>query len=307
MPWTEWLPTLLTFTAISSLLLFVVLRLLGRGATRPEQSASEQTDLNALIYVSPEKAARTRFDRWFYELLEAAGSDLDRSTASLIPAAGAVIGAAIPIVFFDDLLLAIAGTSIGALLPLAWWKFRAWRRLVAMRKELPAVLELFADAVRSGLSLERAASLAAEESKGPLQGEFRWCAAQLNLGHAPQRVMERMAYRIPLPEFRIFATAVLVHRRTGGDLASLADRLARSAHERTEFRGHLKAVTAGSRLSVFGLTVGILAAVTVLGLTRPDYMQQFFIHPRGLSLLAIAGGLQLVGLLWVWRILQVRY
>lgn len=308
MPWSAWLLPLLTFTAITGTLLLLVMKVFTR-SSESSNKADEQDapELEATIYIPPHKAARHRFDLWFYELLEAAGSQLDRSTASLIPAACALVGAAIPIVFFDDFLLAILGTLVGAVAPLAWWKFRAWRRLIAMRKELPATLELFADAVRSGLSLERATALAAAQTKGPLQQEFQWCATQLELGHSPQRVMERMAYRIPLPEFRIFATAVLVHRRTGGDLAGLADRLARSARERTEFRGHLKAVTAGSRLSVFGLTVGILLAVAVLGLTRPEYIEQFFIHPNGPSLLAVAGGLQLVGLLWVWRILQVRY
>jgi tight adherence protein B len=199
------------------------------------------------------------------------------------------------------------GTLIGAAMPLAFWKYQAWRRIRHMRKQLPGILQLFADAVRSGLSLERATALAAQESKGPLQAEFEWCAAQLELGHSPIRVMERMAQRIPIPEFRIFATAALVHRRTGGDLANLADRLARSARERTEFYGHLKAVTAGSRLSVLGLTIGVFVAVGLLGLTRPEYIQQFLNHPSGLTLLAIAAGLQIVGLVWVWRILQVRY
>lgn len=308
MPWSAWLLPFLTFTAISGTLLLLVLTFLTRSSESSEAPQEEDASgVEAFIYIPPNKAARNRFDRWFYELLEAAGSRLDRSTASMIPAACALVGAAIPVVFFDDFLLAMLGTMVGAVLPLAWWKFRAWRRLIAMRKELPATLELFADAVRSGLSLERATALAAAETKGALQHEFQWCATQLELGHSPQRVMERMAYRIPLPEFRIFATAVLVHRRTGGDLAGLADRLARSARERTEFRGHLKAVTAGSRLSVFGLTVGIVLAVVALGLTRPEYIQQFLIHPSGPTLLAVAGGLQLVGLVWVWRILRVRY
>ncbi|MGB9689927.1 type II secretion system F family protein [Thermogutta sp.] len=305
MPWHEWLYPVLTFTTVSGILLLIALRFLGKQLSG--QNAQQDFDPADLLYVSPEKAARTRLDRWFYELLEAAGSTLDRTTASMTPAASAVLGAAVCLVLFDDFLLAMLGTLVGAVIPLMWWKFRAWRRVTAMRKELPSTLELFADAVRSGLSLERATVLAAEESKGPLQSEFRWCATQLELGHSPQRVMERMSYRIPLPEFRIFATAVLVHRRTGGDLANLASRLARSARERSEFRGHMKAVTAGSRLSVLGLTIGILIAVAVLGWTRPDYVQQFLTHPRGPTLLGIAGGLQLVGLFWVWRILQVKY
>lgn len=306
MAWTVWLYPILTFTAITGLLLLAVITIFGRRSSG-HQEPSGDTDLEDLFYIPPAKAARTAFDRWFYELLEAAGSRLDRSTATLLPGAGAIIGAAAILVFLDNPLWAMLGTVIGAVIPLAFWKFQAWRRIRQMRKQLPGVLQLFADAVRSGLSLERATALAAQESKGPLQTEFKWCATQLELGHSPVRVMERMAQRIPIPEFRIFATATLVHRRTGGDLANLADRLARSARERTEFHGHLKAVTAGSRLSVLGLTIGVFVAVGLLGLTRPEYIQQFLNHPSGLTLLAIAAGLQVVGLFWVWRILQVRY
>lgn len=308
MPWTMWLEPILTFTAISGVLLWIVLTVFERSSAGTASHDGETPDdADDILYTPPEKAARTGFDRWFYELLEAAGSRLDRSTASLFPAAGAVLGAAFPIVFLDDLLVAILGTLLGATLPLLYWKFQAWRRVRRIRKDLPAMLELFADAARTGLSLEAATQLASSETKGPLHDELQWCATQLELGHAPQRVMQRLARRIPIPEFRIFATAVLIHRRTGGDLAQLAERLARSTRERTEFRGHLKAVTAGSRLSVLGLTLGVFAAVTVLGLTRPEYIQQFFIHPRGSTLVMVAAGLQAVGLLWVWRILQVRY
>jgi len=310
MAWAVWLYPILTFTAVSGLLILFALMILGRrskDSRNAEELRPEDLDLEEILYIPPAKAARTALDRWFYELLEAAGSRLDRSTASLLPAAGAVIGAAIPVVFFDSVFWAIVGTVIGAFAPIGFWEFQAFRRVRRMRKQLPVVLQLFADAVRSGLSLERATALAAQESKGPLQAEFAWCATQLELGHSPVRVMERMAQRIPIPEFRIFATAALVHRRTGGDLANLADRLARSAQDRTEFYGHLKAVTAGSRLSVFGLTAGVFIAVVLLGLTRPEYIQQFLNHPSGLSILGIAAGLQVVGLLWVWRILKARY
>ncbi|MGQ9503512.1 MAG: type II secretion system F family protein [Thermogutta sp.] len=307
MAWTVWLYPILTFTAVSGLLLLVVITIIGRRRSDSQESLSSTAEAGDIFYVSPAKAARTAFDRWFYELLEAAGSRLDRSTATLLPGACAVLGAALLLVIFDNPLWAMLGTLVGAVTPLAFWRFQAWRRVRQMRKHLPEVLQLFADAVRSGLSLERATALAARESKGPLQAEFQWCATQLELGHSPVRVMERMAQRIPIPEFRIFATATLVHRRTGGDLANLADRLARSARERTEFYGHLKAVTAGSRLSVLGLTIGVFVAVGLLGLTRPEYIQQFLSHPHGLTLLGIAAGLQILGLFWVWRILQVRY
>lgn len=297
--------TILAFSAVTTLLLLITLtvRDLFSGRRKDDDSA-EQAEM---LYVPPDKAGRTALDRWFYNLLEMSGSSLDRSAAALIPAAGALIGAAIPVVLFDSIPAGVVGTLSGALLPVGWWQFRAWRRQVALRKHLPEALDFMADAVRAGLSLEKGMELVGREAQPPIRDEFRMCASQLAMGYPPYTVLQRASRRIPIPEFRIFATAVLVHRKSGGDLALLAQRLAQAARERAEFRGHVKAVTAGSRLSVIGLTVGTLIACAVLTYTRPEYLQQFLSNPSGPTLLAAAVGLQVLGLLWVWRILQVKY
>ncbi len=296
--------TVLAFSAVTTLLLLISLTVRDLLSGRRPATDEDQADL---VYIPPERAGRTALDRWFYELLEQSGSPLDRSTAALIPAAGAILGAAIPVVLLDNLLLGLGGTLLGALIPVAWWKLRAVRRQMAMRKHLPEALEFMADAVRAGLSLEKGMELVGKEARPPIRDEFRMCASQLAMGYPPYTVLQRASRRIPIPEFRIFATAVLVHRKSGGDLALLAQRLAQAARDRAEFRGHMKAVTAGSRLSVVGLTIGTLIACGVLAYTRPEYLQRFLADPSGPSLLGAAAVLEVFGLLWVWRILQVKY
>ncbi|GAB4137809.1 type II secretion system F family protein [Thermopirellula anaerolimosa] len=297
--------TILAFSAVTTLVL--LFSLIVRDLVSGKRKDADGDDRLPALYVPPEKAGRTALDRWFYNLLETSGSSMDRTTAALIPAAGALLGAAIPVVLFDNILLGVAGTLLGVLLPVGWWQVRSWRRQAAMRKHLPEALDFMADAVRAGLSLEKGMELVGREARPPIRDEFRMCASQLAMGYPPYTVLQRASRRIPIPEFRIFATAVLVHRKSGGDLALLAQRLAQAARDRAEFRGHMKAVTAGSRLSVIGLTVGTLIACAVLTYTRPEYLQQFLANPSGPSLLAAAAGLQVLGLLWVWRILQVKY
>ena len=107
--------------------------------------------------------------------------------------------------------------------------------------------------------------------------------------------------------FQRITTAVLVHRQTGGNLALLADRLAASARDRGEFLGHVRAVTAGSRVSVIGLTVGTVIALGILAWLRPEYLTQFLNHPMGPGLLMVAGALQIAGIVWVWRVLKVHF
>jgi tight adherence protein B len=246
-------------------------------------------------------------DRRFYQLVEGSGTSLDGQTALALVAGLAVVGCAVPLALTENLLAAGCGTVLLPVIPLLWWSFRRYRRFSAIQKGLPETLELVADGIRAGQTLEQAAEMVGNQAPTPLDEEFRCCAQQLKLGHAPLSVLRRMARRVPMPEFKIFATAVLVHRQTGGNLALLAERLARSARDRGEFSGHVRAVTSGSRLSVIGLTLGTFAAVAILMSLKSDYLTDFVNHRLGPTLIVAAVILQCIGFLWVWRVLRVRY
>ncbi len=302
---------LLVFAA--STVIMVAVAMLIHDLKRPDEDLHRRLGLTLQqLQATPEHASLQQpadgwIDRAFYQLSENSGSKLDRQTAVTLVAGAALIGCAAPLVFFDNLPAAAAGLLLGAVLPICWWTFRRARRMAAFEKNLPEALELLADGVRAGQTLEQAAALVAAQAPAPLSEEFGYCVSQLRLGHSPVAVLSRMARRIPIPEFRIFATAVLVHRQTGGNLALLAQRLANSGRDRGEFRGHVKAVTSGSRLSVIGLTIGALVAMGILASLRPEYLSAFVEHELGPTLLVTAAVLQVVGILWVWRILKVHF
>jgi len=250
---------------------------------------------------------RGRIDQSFRRLVQQSGTTLSEGAVlALVIGAGVVGGAAI-FTFTDDLLLSGAGVVLGVTLPILVLYIVRWRRFRQMRAAMPETLDTVADAIRSGRTLQHTFKMVAEETNTAFSDEFEHAAAQLELGHSPVSVLNRMVRRLPLAEFRIFATAVLVHRQAGGNLALLTERLANSARDREQFHGHLGAVTAGSRFSAIGLVFGSIIGIVVLGLIQPTYVGSFFTNPYGLPLLAIAGTLELIGILWVWRILKVQY
>ncbi|MBN2474994.1 MAG: type II secretion system F family protein [Pirellulales bacterium] len=301
---------LLASAAFATVTLSVALlvRDLRRGSDRIEQPLGPDLGWapDAPAVVAARKSAG-RIDWAFSALLQSAGCRLDEPTALALVAGAAVVGCAVPLVLLENLLAGAAGLLLGASLPLLWWGFQRAKRMHAMKKHLPETLELLADGVRAGQTLEQAAELVATGAPAPLSEEFGYCVSQLKLGHSPVAVLQRMARRIPLPEFKIFTTAVVVHRQTGGNLSLLAHRLATSARDRQEFHGHVHAVTAASRFSVVGLTLGTFAAVGMLAWLRPEYLETFLSHRLGPSLLATAAGLQILGIFWVWRTLRVQF
>ncbi len=283
--------------------------------------ASVATALGAIglflrdLFTAPAEATRQRlafapeepagdYNRTFFSLVEESGTSMDMGTALALVMGGAIIGLAAPLVFFENLLGAAGGMVLGAAIPVGILLVLRFFRIRKMRKHLPQALQAVADAVRSGQTLSEACQLVSQEIKGPLGQEFAFAHSQLELGHAPIAVMSRMVRRVPLSEFRVFATAVVVHRRAGGNLSLLTERMSKAAHDRQDTRNHMLAVTAGSRLSAVGMVLAGIIALIVLGWLEPEYITTFLSHPKGPWLLATSILLQVIGGIWVWRILK---
>jgi len=246
-------------------------------------------------------------DQWFYRTVRESGSDIDVPTALSICLGGGLIGTVFAYIVAESFLATALGLVLGIAIPVAWIILRRWRRVSIMRDQLPEALQIIADSVRAGHSLEQASEMVAAELSDPLATEFHECNSQLKLGNSPTTVMQRMADRIPLPEFRVFATAAMVHQTAGGNLPLLTERLSHAARQRQEFTGHVNAVTAGSRLSAIGLVIGSMIAVAALAWLEPDYVRAFVNHSLGPALLTLAIVLQLIGIIWVWRLIRVSY
>jgi tight adherence protein B len=267
------------------------------------------------LFAAPPSTARQRLEfapeepggdlnRSFFHLVEESGTSMDMSTALALVMGCAIVGLAIPLAFFENLLGAAGGMVLGAAIPILYLVTIRFFRVRTMRQVLPQALQAVADAVRSGQNLSEACELVSQEIKGPLGQEFGFAHSQLELGHSPLAVMHRMVRRIPLAEFRVFATAVVVHRRAGGNLSLLTERMSKAAHDRQDIRNHMLAVTAGSRLSAIGMVLAGIIALVVLGWLEPQYVETFLNHPKGPWLLAASIGLQIIGGIWVWRILK---
>jgi tight adherence protein B len=288
-----------TFAAVSSIFMAVLMFLRDLFSKPAEQQRERLT-------LFPQEPTGS-LDKAFFHLVEEAGSEIETSTWLLIVMASGILGAGLPLVMADSLLGAAAGMLLGACAPLLYLQIHRFFRLGSMRRQLPEALQIVADAVRSGQTLQESCELVKCDVRGPLAQEFGQAASQLALGNSPLAVMQRMARRIPLQEFGVFATAVVVHRRAGGNLSLLTERMAKAARDRQDVSNHLLAVTSGSRLSAIGMVIGSMIAMALLAWLEPDYIGTFIHHERGPWLLGFAAVLQIIGCVWVWRVLKVNY
>lgn len=202
--------------------------------------------------------------------------------------------------------LAPIGFAVGAVIPFGYFYIRRGRRLAQFGKALPEALELISRALRSGHSLGAGLHLCSTEMKGPLAREFYRCYEQQNLGIPLEQSLRELTERVPNTDLRFFATAVILQRQTGGDLAEILDKIGYLIRERFKIWGQVQALTGEGRLS--GVVLLGLPPVLFVVMYRlnPEYVMTLFTDELGRKMLAGAIVMQLLGALVIKKIITIK-
>ena len=191
-------------------------------------------------------------------------------------------------------------------LPYAYVRFAANRRFRKLEEQFPQAVDLIAVSLRAGHAFTTGLLMVAEEVADPLGAEFRLLYDQQNYGKPLPDVLKGLADRVPLLDVRIFVTAVLTQRETGGNLAEVLDKLSALIRERFNIRRQVKVVSAHGRMT--GWVLVALPPVVALALffVAPDHVMTLIRDPIGLQLTAGAVVLQVAGTLAIRRIVNIE-
>ena len=95
-----------------------------------------------------------------------------------------------------------------------------------------------------------------------------------------------MTNRVPNLDLRFFATAVILQRQTGGDLAEILDKIGYLVRERFKIWGQIQALTGEGRLSGVVLLALPPVLFVVMWYLNPGYSMTLFTDPMGHQMLA---------------------
>jgi tight adherence protein B len=218
----------------------------------------------------------------------------------------AVVGMFIPVFAGMHPTIVVPMGLMLAVLPLGWLLFRRRRRLKQFAKQLPDALELVSRALRAGHSLASGFSLVSEEMRPPISKEFQRVFEEQNLGVPLESALDNMTERIPNLDLRFFATAVILQRQTGGDLAEILDKIGYLVRERFKIWGQVQALTGEGRLS--GIVLLALPPLLFLAVYRlnPEYVLPLFTDPLGRKMLAGGIIMQLLGAIVIKKIVNIK-
>ena len=193
-----------------------------------------------------------------------------------------------------------------ASLPIVWLVMKRNRRLKIFSSQLADAMDVLSRALRSGYSLPAGLQLIGEQTSAPLGPEFKKCFEQQNLGISVEQSIRDMCERVGNVDLRFFATAVILQRQTGGDLAEILDKISMLIRQRFKIQGQIAALTGEGRLS--GIVLLALPPVLFMTMLRLnyDYIMMLFNDPLGQKMLMFGIFMQLLGAISIKKIITIK-
>ena len=203
-------------------------------------------------------------------------------------------------------LLAIVGGLVGLMLPAWLVAFRRSRRQSALSEQLPEMLALIANSLRSGFAFTQAVDLAAKQIEPPIGEELKLLQRDTALGAPMDEALQSMADRTGTYDIEMMVSSITIQRTTGGNLSEILDGVADTVREREHLQGEVRALTASQRFTGLVLSVYPIGLGLVLFALAPSTWGVLVTDETGRMLLAIAAALQVLGIITIRRILTLE-
>jgi tight adherence protein B len=195
----------------------------------------------------------------------------------------------------------VSGVSLGLLI------LKRKKRMEMLVQQLPDALGVMTSAVRAGHSLQSALTLVVNEMPQPIVGELAQVVTDLNLGLPLKDSLTKLVLNLEeLTDYHILATAILIQKETGGNLAEILEKLSTTIRERFKLKRQINALTGQAQAT--GMILGVAPTAMLLLLTVVFYDYVAPLYETGIGRLAIffAIALQVIGFFIINRILNIK-
>jgi tight adherence protein B len=190
--------------------------------------------------------------------------------------------------------------------PFGYLTFRAGARASGLSQQLPGALEVMVRSLEAGHPIPTAINLVGRELPDPVGSEFGMAADEIAFGATLEQAVARIADRCRHPDVDLFAAAIRLQEKAGGNLVGLLKMLAKTVRERHKMRLKIRAASAEGRMSAYILTAAPVVCMVFINVAQPNYYAGV-IHARFVQIgLAILGGLLLTGNLVMRKMIDMR-
>lgn len=205
----------------------------------------------------------------------------------------------------SSLIAAGLGTVV-ALAPYIYLMILREIRFHQVSDLLPEAVDLMSRGLRAGHSIQAVLEMVGNEIADPVGIEFRALHKEQTLGLPLRDAMMGLVDRVPIDDLRFLATAILLQKESGGNLAQILDKTAAVIRERARLRGQLRIYTAQGRITGWILGAAPFFMFAMLNLIKHDYEMKLVTDPLGLKLVYFGLVMMVIGILAIRKIVDIK-
>ncbi len=270
-----------------------------RGTILRKDAVGTTPFLDALI-------RRTTVSQALSRLIQQAGQTWQVSSVLLVSVVALVTGGWLASLFIPSVFLSFL---VGLLLAASPYIYLYILRDIRFRRcdaLLPEAVDLMARGLRAGHAVTAVLEMVGAEIAEPLASEFRKLHEEQTLGLPLRDAVLNLVERVPRDDMRFLATAILLQKETGGNLAQILDKTAALARERARLRGQLMIYTAQGRITGWILCFAPFVMFGLLSAVNWKYERILFTDPVGLKVIYIGVAMMITGVLVIRKIIDIK-
>lgn len=240
------------------------------------------------------------------KLLEEAALPIKLEDFFVIRIVSAVTFFILPSLLGYNIFICLVLLIIGYWIPILYVKYRRQRRLTRCVNQLSETLGVMANSLRAGFSFMQAMQLIGREMPDPIGPEFDRTVQEISYGVPFEKAFENMMKRLPDKNLEMALNALLIQRKSGGNLAELLETMQGTVQGRLRIKDEIKTLTAEGRISGIIITLLPIALGVYFYIVNPDYFNILFEEPLGWAMLIVGSVSMIVGWLLIRKIVRIE-
>ena len=161
------------------------------------------------------------------------------------------------------------------------------------------------NALRAGFSLSQAFECVVEQGDKPMSEEFAILQQQLRIGMSFEDALQSMSGRVGSDDLTLVTTAILISRKTGGNVTEIFDKISETIRSRMKIERKVKTLTAQGRMQ--GILVSLMPLLLGIAMVilKPNMMIPFLCSFVGVISVLVVILLITVGWLFIRKITKI--
>ena len=194
------------------------------------------------------------------------------------------------------------GAVVGFIIPVSLLRGKQNKRLSLFRDQLPDAIDMLVSAMKAGYSFQAAMKFIGEEVRDPLGPEFARFYEEQRLGMEVRVALLALQSRVDSLDLKMFVTAVLIQRETGGNLSEVLGNIGTLMRERAALKADIETLTAESKMSARILSLLPLGVFILINLINREFMAPMLASNTGVLMFVVAALSVMMG---YWMMMKI--